>query len=199
MIKFRVQPTTMSDPNIRAYRKLMLFFIPKQREDRKSNNCWMWNMCTTHHHTCFSQWISGERIVLEKTTQRSSIVFRMAVARNVSNCWRTEEGTWWCGLTNWAVCPQRKIFVLEMANVFLLCGHMATTILKKNKAYKLVKISQSDDDRGDRGEADQGEYAVLEDQKFERRSECFEEKSGTYEDVEGREERKEQVLLFLRR
>ena len=82
---------------------------------------------------------------------------------------------------------------------FFLCGHMAATILKKNKAYKVVKISQSDDDRGDRGEADQGKYAVLEDQEFDRRSECFKEKSGTYEEVEGRAERKEQRLPCLRR
>ena len=61
---------------------------------------------------------------------------------------------------------------------------MAATLLKKNEAYKLVKFSQSDDDRVDHDEADKGDYAVPEDQKFERRSGCFGEKSGKPEEVE---------------
>ena len=41
--------------------------------------------------------------------------------------------------------------------------------------------------------------AVPEDQKLERRSECFEEKSGKPEEVEGREERKDQRPPCLQR
>ena len=69
---------------------------------------------------------------------------------------------------------------------------MAATLLKKNKACKLVKFSQSDDDRGDHDEAQKGEYAVPGNQKFERRSECFRKESGKPEEAEGREERKDQ-------
>ena len=61
---------------------------------------------------------------------------------------------------------------------------MAATSLKKNKACKLVKFSQSDEENG--------YYAVVGDQKFERRSECFEQKSGKPEEAEGREEREDQ-------
>ena len=54
-------------------------------------------------------------------------------------------------------------------------GHMAATLMKKNKAYKLVKLSQSDDDRGDHDEADEGDCAVREGQKLERKrtSQCL--------------------------
>ena len=72
------------------------------------------------------------------------------------------------------------------------CGHMAATLLKKNEACKLVKFSQSDDDRGDHDEAEKGEHAVPGNQKIERRSESFEEESGKPEEAEGREERKDQ-------
>ena len=63
--------------------------------------------------------------------------------------------------------------------MFTSCGLMAATLWKKNKACKLVKFLQSDDDRADHDEADKGEFAVPEDQKFDRRSECFKEMTGT--------------------
>ena len=66
------------------------------------------------------------------------------------------------------------------------CGHMAATSLKKDKACELVKFSQSDDDRGDHDDADKGDYVVLEEQKFVKKSKCFEEESGKPEEVEGR-------------
>ena len=40
---------------------------------------------------------------------------------------------------------------------YLLCGHMAASSMKKNKACKMVKFSQCDDDRGDHDEADKGD------------------------------------------
>ena len=51
--------------------------------------------------------------------------------------------------------------------MFSSSRHMAATSLKKNKACKLVHFSQSGDDRGDHDEADKGDCAVLESQKFE--------------------------------
>ena len=79
------------------------------------------------------------------------------------------------------------------------CGHMAAALLKKNKACKLVKISRSESDRGDHDEAGKGDYAVLENQKFEKGSERFEEKSGKPGEEEGREEREDQRPLCLER
>ena len=52
---------------------------------------------------------------------------------------------------------------------------MLSSCMKKNKACKMVKFLQSDDDLGDH-ETDKGDCAVPEDQNFERRSEYFEEK-----------------------
>ena len=80
------------------------------------------------------------------------------------------------------------------------CRHMAATLMKKNKACKLVKFSQSDDNRGDNDEADKGDYAVPEGQKL-RKGEvnASKKKSGKPEEVEGREESKDQRPPCLQR
>ena len=53
-LKYNVKPTTMSNPNIQAFRKLVRLFIPKptprkSKEDRRLINWVMWIMCPQTH------------------------------------------------------------------------------------------------------------------------------------------------------